>query len=360
MTKINTNDFTKKASALLRFADKDVDYLIWQGDKLYIQTKSVTAYVNTVDIGETLVIPQKAIMLIKKIDSDICNIGAEENQLIVKYNRATSKFTMPTATYDIHEYDIGNDYNVIDNSTLDNIKKVARYCSTQEVCSKAQNGVYFKGNGKQLEIVAVDGFRFMIFTDYACKEKMNLVIPKEFIEKIVTLAAVEAEDIKCCELKVENKLLQKAIFTIGEFTIVVPTLAFEKFIDYKAVVDKHKGTTVAFNSEELKDAVDRIMISSGRDNSVALIIENNEFTVKTNSENKSGDEIINAKYDGDRIVRGVNGFFLMDMLSNYPGEVEMTFGNKTIEGMSIVRNYEKEQQRLYTFILPMRLKGNVQ
>lgn len=56
MIKLNTNEFSKKAQNLLRFSDGETMHLIYKGDKLCLQTRSVTAYVNAENIGECLLL----------------------------------------------------------------------------------------------------------------------------------------------------------------------------------------------------------------------------------------------------------------------------------------------------------------
>lgn len=353
MTEINTKDFTAKAKALLKFGDKDVDYLIWQGDKLAISTRQVSAYVDFIDIGAgKLVIPAKAIELINKIDTETCEIGFEEGQLIIKYRRASTKFNMPENFYEAKIFD-GEvpKLNVIENDIIDNIKKVARYCSINET-AKAQNGVYFKGNGKQLEIVGVDGYRLMVFTTSACKAKIDLVIAKEFIEKIVNLAAAEVEDIKCCEI--ENA---KALFVIGEYTLIVPTLAFEKFIDYKTIIKTHKGSIVTVNPIELRYAIERVSISCGKDNAVILKTENNELIVKTGSDRSKGKEAVSTQKVEKDIIRQFRSSWLIDMLSNFSADIDMIFGEFNTQGVSVLVEDTEKKQSLFTFILPMRMRG---
>lgn len=73
--------------------------------------------------------------------------------------------------------------NIIENGVIDSIKKVTKYCSAKEDIG-VMHGLYFNGNGKELEIVGVDGRRFMVFKDKSCKSKMKLLVAKEQIENI--------------------------------------------------------------------------------------------------------------------------------------------------------------------------------
>lgn len=85
MIKLNTNEFSKKAQNLLKFSDGETMHLIYKGDKLCLQTRSVTAYVNAENIGEQQAfIPQKAIALINKISSDEFQMEAADDTLTVK------------------------------------------------------------------------------------------------------------------------------------------------------------------------------------------------------------------------------------------------------------------------------------
>jgi len=106
MIKLNTNDFSKKAQNLLKFSDGETMHLIYKGDKLCLQTRTVTAYVNAKDIGEQQVfIPQKAIALINKISSDEFQMEAAGDTLTVKYNRSSSDFQMSNKFFEPKIFD---------------------------------------------------------------------------------------------------------------------------------------------------------------------------------------------------------------------------------------------------------------
>lgn len=120
MIKLNTNEFSKKAQNLLKFSDGETMHLIYKGDKLCLQTRSVTAYVNAENIGEQQAfIPQKAIALINKISSDEFQMEAAGDTLTVKYNRSSVDFQMSKNSFEpnIFEDDMP-EMNVINKSLL--------------------------------------------------------------------------------------------------------------------------------------------------------------------------------------------------------------------------------------------------
>lgn len=353
MIKLNTNDFSKKAQNLLKFSDGETMHLIYTGDKLCLQTRSVTAYVNAENIGEQQVfIPQKAIALIHKISSDEFQMEAAGDTLTVKYNRSSIDFQMSKNFFEANIFeDDMPEMNVIDKSLLSQIKKITRYCNTDsQITNNATSGLYFNGNGKTIEIAATDGYRLVVFKT-ACKSKIKLVIPKKEIERIVALAISENADIEVCEIS-----MQKALFRVDDYYIITPTLIFEKFVDYKRAL-KFDAFPITVNVAETKSAIERITIVNG-DNRKPIILENNKSDIKIASsanETSKGSEIVSASFDGSKAFRrGYNGIWFADMLSNYSGDVDINMGVNCYSPVYI--DFKTDTSSLLTMMFPMRVR----
>ncbi len=352
MIKLNTNDFSKKAQNLLKFSDGETMHLIYKGDKLCLQTRTVTAYVNAKDIGEQQVfIPQKAIALINKISSDEFQMEAAGDTLTVKYNRSSSDFQMSNKFFEpkIFDEDMPK-MNVIDKSLLSQIKKITRYCSADMQTSNVAGGCYFNGNGRNIEIAATDRYRFILFKT-ACKSKIQLLIPKKEIERVIALAISENADIECCEIS-----KQKALFKVGEYFIITPTLIFEKFVDYNSAL-KFDTFPVTVNVAEMKSAIERITIVNS-DNRKPIIVENDNSDIKVVSsanETSKGSEFVSASFDSSKeFKRGFNGIWLADMLSNYSGDVDINMGENCQKPIYI--EIKNDTSSLLTMIFPMRVR----
>ncbi len=353
MIKLNTNEFSKKAQNLLKFSDGETMHLIYTGDKLCLQTRTVTAYVSAENIGEEQVfIPQKAIAVINKISSNEFQIGAEGETLTVKYNRSSSDFQMSKNFYEaeIFDEDIPK-MNVIDKGLLTQIKKITRYCGADtQTGNTSIGGIYFNGNGRNIEIVATDGYRLILFKT-ACKSKIKLIIPKKEIERIVALAISEDADIECCEIS-----KQKALFKIGDYFIITPTLIFEKFVDYNRAL-KFDTFPVTINVAEMKSAIERITIVNGN-NKMPIIVENDNSDIKVASsvnETSQGTEYISASFDSDKeFRRGYNGIWFADMLSNYSGDVDISMGVNCQTPIFI--DGKTDTSSLLTMLFPMRVR----
>lgn len=350
MVKLNTNEFSKKAQNLLKFSDSETIHLIYTGDKLCIQTRSCTAYVGAENIGEQQVyIPQKAIALINKINSDQFEMETDEGLLTVKYNRSSSDFQMSENFFEAKIFD-GKmpKMNIIDKNLLSQIKKLTRYCNADTQSSNAATGgLYFNGNGELLEIVATDGYRLVNFTT-TCKSKIKLIIPKKDIERIIALAISEDVNIECCEIE-----KQKALFKVGDYFIITQTLIFEKFIDYKRAL-KFDTFPVTVNVAEMKSAIDRIVIVNGN-NKKPIVVEssNSEIRIASSAnETSKGSEYVSASFDNKKeFRRGYNGLWFADMLSNYNGDVDINVGENTRSPIFI--NEKNATSSLLTMIFPM-------
>lgn len=357
--KIDTKSFAEKAANLLQFNDKDIDYLTWQGDRLMIQVGSgVTAYTDVENIGdEPVILPQKAIELIKKINTETCDIEIDGGQIVIKYNKSRAKFNMAEKLYaaEIYDGDIPK-MNNIPNRLLPTIKKVNKICASQETSNKAATGLYFNGNGKTLEVVATDGYRIVIYTVKNCKTRMQMLIPKQLVEKILSLAAGKKCDIEVCAVSTEYSG-EKAMFKVGEYIIITPMLVFEKYIDYKTLQkNSEKGQVVAVNPYEMREAIERAQICAERNSPIVICAsaEDKQLQIMAKSQNKRIVEEIPSNFVENDVERGFNPIWLNEILSFYDTDVDMVFGSGTTTPMYILD--DNDNQSLYCLLLPMRYK----
>lgn len=356
MTKINTKEFTEKAVNLMKFNDGDTDYLIWQGDRLMMQNRSgISAYTTITDIGEQRVIfPAKAIELIKKVKAETCEIDLEGKIITVKYNRSKAKFNMATLSVDISIPDESDfpKLNVIPNRIIDDIKKIARICAQKDFGSKSTDGLYLNGNGKELDIVATDGYRIAVLTTDKCKAKMQLIVHRTVIDKIIAIAASEDADINIAELD-----KNKALIKVADYTIIAPTLAVAKFIDYKLAIKQFNfSVKVAANPYELKAALERVAICREKNNApIIFSAENNAIYISAYSSSNRIVEEVSSNCVDKPVERGFNPMYFQELVSFFNSDIDLQFcdaANTT--PLSITK--EEDGQRLFVLMLPMRYK----
>ena len=296
-----------------------------------------------------------AIELIKKINTETCDIEIDGGQIVIKYNKSRAKFNMAEKLYaaEIYDGDVPK-MNTIPNELLPTIKKVNRICASQETSNKAATGLYFNGNGKTLEVVATDGYRIVIYTVKNCKTKMQMLIPKQLVEKILSLAAGKKCDIEVCTVEYSGK---KAMFKIGEYTVITPMLIFEKYIDYKTLQkNSEKGQIVAVNPYELRETIERAQICAERNSPIIISAsaENKEIQIMAKSQNKRIVEEIPSNFVENDVERGFNPIWLNEILSFYDTDVDMVFGSGATTPMYILD--DNDNQSLYCLLLPMRYK----
>lgn len=356
MTKINTKEFTDKAVNLMKFKDGDTDYLIWQGSRLMMQNRSgISAYTTVTDIGdERVIFPAKAIELIKKVKSETCEIDLEGNIITVKYNRSKAKFNMATLSVDLSIPDESEfpKLNIIPISIIDDIKKIARICAFKDNGSKSTNGIYLNGNGKELDIVATDGYRIGVLTTSKCKAKMQLIVHKTVIDKIIAIAAGEDADINIAELD-----KKKVLIKVADFTIIAPTLAVAKFIDYKTTIKQFNfSVKVTANPYELKAALERVAICRKKNNApIIFSAENNAIYISAYSSSNRIVEEVSSNCVDKPVERGFNPIWFQELLSFFNSDIDLQFCDaENTTPLSITK--EEDGQRLFVLMLPMRYK----
>ena len=249
---------------------------------------------------------------------------------------------------------IGNNNKIILPQAM--LKKMINktiFAVSKDDSRQSLTGCYIESDGRDITMVAIDGFRMAFRKTFAGEEfpKMSYIIPGKALSEASKIFDDKTEDEEVIIYSSENHLL----FDIGHVRIV-SRLIKGPFVAYNSIIQKNPKSVMTINKKALLDAVER----------AALIILNDErrcpvqfymnesgtvLTVGANTDCGTLREDIDSNLTGEKIDIDFNARYLIDALKNIDEEtIKMEFNGG--QGPCIITPVEGDD--FVYLILPIR------
>lgn len=180
-------------------------------------------------------------------------------------------------------------------------------------------GVRITQKDEEVQFVTTDGYRLSIKRlKLRVKEGLSLLIPGRALGEVVKVCAEEKES---KEMHISGPEDGQLVFTVGD-TEIRTRLIDGEYPNFEKIIPTKHNTRVFFEKASLLAAVKSAAIFA-RDNAniVRLTIENQTVTVSANTPQVGENRVvIEANVDGDGGDMAFNSRFLLECLTNFPGE----------------------------------------
>ena len=309
--------------------------------------------VDVIEPGKVVLSSRMVGDIVRKLpDSDIEIETAEGNFVSIKSEG--SKFKIVTLSYD--EYpDLPvvkkeNGITIKQNVLKDMIKKTIFAVSTDEV-RPILTGVLFDVAGKELTMVALDGFRMAVKNNIIMNDNdFKAVIPGKTLSEIGKIIN-ESED------NVNIYFSKNHIQVQIEDIIIVSRHLEGEFINYKQIIPAEYKIKIKVSSNLLMEACDRaaLFARDSSNNMIKFEINDDMMVIMSNSQNGDVHEELKVQKEGNDIEIAFNAKYFIDVLKVIESE-EITIEFTTNVSPSIIRPV-KDEDYLY-LVLPARFKKN--
>lgn len=240
----------------------------------------------------------------------------------------------------------------ISQNVLRNMVKQTVFAVSTDDTKAAHRGIKFEITPGEIKLVALDGFRLAIrteFADYNGKD-MTFVVPAKTMNEVVKLIDDENRYVK---LSIGRRHI---IFDIGDYVLISRLLEGD-FLDYHSAIPSGATTVIRANTKLLIDVIERtsIVITEKTRSPIRFIVD--EKIIKTSAITALGSasDKLEASVTGKRLEIGFNNRFFLDALRSCDTEEVLINLNGPISPAVILppdgHNY------LY-LILPVRIKND--
>jgi len=232
------------------------------------------------------------------------------------------------------------------------------FAVTREDNRFALNGALMVLQPESAAMVATDGHRLAFVRKKmvleGVKGEMRPIVPKKALQEIARFASQAAEGEKEPEVVFssdENHLH----FRVGERTLVCRTLE-GAFPNFERVLPEDNTRVVTLGSGALRDALRRaVLMSYEKSRSIRMQVDPNRLTIRSSTpEVGEAEESLDVAYEGEPLVIGFNGDYLLDWLARVgTEEVEIRFRDEETQGLFLPHgDYDYDYRYI---VMPVRL-----
>lgn len=306
-----------------------------------------TALQTPIDSGsdEAFILPLKAIDMIESLPDGEVEIRAEKgNTLFIRSGSIKNRLsTYPADDFPAvdtleSEFHVGIESNRL-QTAINTVLYAVATVSTKPVVT----GLLFEGDGTNLNLVALDGYR-VAWAKIPYTTEFRMIVPRASVQMLLTLGLSGTVNIRY------NR--RAAVFEVSDYTFYSRLLEGE-YPEYKKVFPEHKNS-VLIDREAMMESIRRatICLEEKTRPMVVLDINDNELLLSTKSGIGDYSEALRLEAPAEQKVKiGFNGRYLQDCFKSYDGEVVECFFGTGNQPMVV------DDGEIKSLVLPVRLSG---
>ena len=260
---------TNETSLTLIGSDMDVS----------IQT---TVNANIIEQGSIVIDAKIFGEIIRKLPNATIKIETLENQII----RITCEKSVFDVVYmNTNEFpelpEINENLKIsVKQNILKNMRKGTSFAIAQDETRPILQGILFEVKNKNLNLVALDGYRLAIKSEFLDTDiDIEVVIPGKTLNEVSKILE-DVDDI------VNITFTNNHILFNLEKTKIISRLLEGKFINYNSLLPQEHKLLVDVNRQELQNAIERasLMAKDGNTNLIKLDIQQDNLVITSNSQ----------------------------------------------------------------------------
>ena len=225
------------------------------------------------------------------------------------------------------------------------------FAVAQSDAKPVHTGCLFLLEGKQITVVAVDGFRLALRREVieAPNGPMRFVVPGRSLTELLKLLGDGDDQVG---LQVSKKHI---LFQIGG-TSIISRLLEGDFLDYNAAIPKNCSTAVKVSTRSLASSIERtsLLISDRLKSPLRVVFDRDLIQMSCSTTIGKAYDECSCESQGPRVEMGFNNRYLMDALKNSGTDMVRLEIGGPLSPMKVV---PLEGEDFLFLVLPMKLKS---
>ncbi|HZK03150.1 MAG TPA: DNA polymerase III subunit beta [Bacteroidaceae bacterium] len=244
-------------------------------------------------------------------------------------------------------------YFDIDSETLSEGITRSLFATAEDELRPVMNGIYFDITPDNLTFVASDGHKLVRnrLTSIKGKGESAFILPKKPASLLKSLLVRDASNVN---IGFDER---NAIFTISGKSMVC-RLIEGRYPNYNSVIPQNNPNRLTIDRLVMLSALKRVAVFSSQSSSlVRLRIKDNELVISAQDIDfsTSAMETLTCQYEGNPMSIGFKSNFLIDILTNIPGqEIVIQLADPSRAGV-IVPAEQIDDEDLLMLLMPMML-----
>ncbi|HEY5524275.1 MAG TPA: DNA polymerase III subunit beta [Clostridium sp.] len=277
---------------------------------------------------------------IERIENDTLQISCEKSVFNVVYMNSDEFPSLPQID---EEKQIQIPQNI-----LKNMIKSTSFAVAQDETRPILQGILFEMKNRKLNLVALDGYRLAIKTEYLDSDfDIEVVIPGKTLNEVSKIL----DDVESIvNITFSNNHI---LFNLNK-TRIISRLLDGKFVNYNSLLPQEHKLLVEVNKQDLQNGIERasLMAKDGNSNLIKLEVQQDNLIITSNSQLGKVREEVGIIMQGDGIQIAFNSRYLLDVLKNMEEDVVVLEMTSSVTPC-IIKAKETDSYRY--LVLPVRL-----
>ena len=230
-----------------------------------------------------------------------------------------------------------------DGDKFKDMLEKTKFCASDNEAKPFLCGVHLDFNKGELSVVGTDTYKLScVNNDVNTDIDTNFILPTVTAD---TLVKELGDEVKF--MFDENSNLIK--FKDGK-TVITSRLIEGDYPNYKQVIPEEKGTKFTLESDKLKGAIKRTMVTNEDDKIVNLNFEDDLIISNKESESGYSEEELEGELEGESYLTALNGDFMLNYLKHIEGKITIISQGRETP----VLFKSKENDNFVHVIMPIR------
>lgn len=252
---------------------------------------------------------------IETLENDIIQITCEKSVFNLVYMNAEDYPAIPNINENLSAE--------VPQNILKNMIKGTSFAIAQDETRPILQGILFEVNNKNLNLVALDGYRLAIRNEFLDNDNnLEVVIPGKTLNEVSKILEDTSDIVKITFTN--NHIL----FNLNN-TKIISRLLEGKFVNYSSLLPQEHKILVDVNKQQLQNCIERasLMAKDSNSNLIKLDVQEDTMIITSNSQLGKVREELNINLQGESIQIAFNSRYLLDVLKNMDDDevkLEMT------------------------------------
>lgn len=252
---------------------------------------------------------------IETLENDIIQITCEKSVFNLVYMNAEDYPAIPNINENLSAE--------VPQNILKNMIKGTSFAIAQDETRPILQGILFEVNNKNLNLVALDGYRLAIRNEFLDNDNnIEVVIPGKTLNEVSKILEDTSDIVKITFTN--NHIL----FNLNN-TKIISRLLEGKFVNYSSLLPQEHKILVDVNKQQLQNCIERasLMAKDSNSNLIKLDVQEDTMIITSNSQLGKVREELNINLQGESIQIAFNSRYLLDVLKNMDDDevkLEMT------------------------------------
>lgn len=277
---------------------------------------------------------------IELTDNDLIQITCEKSVFNIVIMSATDYPALATINEDITVE--------VPQNLLKNMIKGTSFAIAQDEARPILQGILFEVKNKQLNLVALDGYRLAVRSELLDVESdIEVVIPGKTLNEVSKILEDNSDIVKITFTS--NHIL----FNLNN-TKIISRLLDGKFVNYSSLLPQEYKLLINTKKQELQNGLERasLMAKDGNSNLIKLDIQEDVMIISSNSQLGKVREEVSINLQGEGLQIAFNSRYLLDVLKNMEDDDVVLQMTSSVSPCVIKGNNMNNAKYL---VLPVRL-----